>query len=88
MWLVNVRTLKLEYFTDLRSCPPYIALSHRWGPTEQELTFPELHAQAKTMKAKTGYVKLVEASTAAYKEGLEWVWIDTCCIDKRSSAEL
>jgi len=88
MWLVNVRTLKLKYFTDIRTCPPYVTLSHRWGEAEEELTFPELLAQSETMQTKSGYVKLINASTAVYLEGWLWLWIDTCCIDKRSSAEL
>lgn len=36
----------------------------------------------------TGYSKIHDFCTLARKDGLNWAWIDTCCIDKRSSAEL
>ncbi len=35
-----------------------------------------------------GFKKLKGWCQKARKEGFEWVWIDTCCIDKSSSAEL
>ena len=37
---------------------------------------------------KRGYRKLVEACRVATTYNLEYLWIDTCCIDKRNSAEL
>ena len=39
-------------------------------------------------KTKAGYSKIEYSRTQAAKEGLEHVWVDTCCIDKASSAEL
>lgn len=36
----------------------------------------------------SGYKKIVGCCEQASADGYEWVWIDTCCIDKRSSAEL
>ncbi|KAL1600119.1 hypothetical protein SLS59_006193 [Nothophoma quercina] len=35
-----------------------------------------------------GYDKIRHCCGQAKDDGYEWVWIDTCCIDKRSSAEL
>ena len=35
-----------------------------------------------------GYKKLLDTCKLAKKDGYEWVWVDTCCIDKWSSAEL
>ncbi|KAL2681119.1 hypothetical protein Neosp_008723 [[Neocosmospora] mangrovei] len=37
---------------------------------------------------KRGYVKIEKAASQAQEDGLDFVWIDTCCIDKTSSAEL
>ena len=31
---------------------------------------------------------MVDTCKQAKLDGYEWVWVDTCCIDKRSSAEL
>jgi hypothetical protein len=35
-----------------------------------------------------GYLKILNCCTLARSQGYEWVWIDTCYIDKKSSAEL
>lgn len=37
---------------------------------------------------KTGYLKITASCKQAERDGWEYVWIDTCCIDKTSSAEL
>ncbi|KAH7068542.1 heterokaryon incompatibility protein-domain-containing protein [Paraphoma chrysanthemicola] len=41
-----------------------------------------------TISSRPGYVKIKHAASLAKAHGLDWVWIDTCCIDKSSSAEL
>ncbi|KAF2628861.1 kinesin light chain 1 [Macroventuria anomochaeta] len=65
--------------------PPYAILSHTW--TEgQEVTYNELVAG--TGKDKTGYVKICFCSERAAADGLEYFWVDTCCIDKSTSDEL
>jgi len=40
------------------------------------------------MEANSGYWKIKKACEQALKDGLDYVWVDTCCIDKTSSAEL
>lgn len=40
------------------------------------------------LQAKKGYDKLRMTCVLAAAEGLTYAWADTCCIDKRSSAEL
>ncbi|KIN94212.1 hypothetical protein M404DRAFT_168869, partial [Pisolithus tinctorius Marx 270] len=37
---------------------------------------------------RDGYQKIIKSCEQAAKDGYEWLWIDTCCIDKRSSSEL
>ncbi|KAK4041827.1 vegetative incompatibility protein HET-E-1 [Parachaetomium inaequale] len=37
---------------------------------------------------KAGYSKIAYACGQAEKDGHRYVWVDTCCIDKRSSAEV
>lgn len=41
-----------------------------------------------TGKSKTGYDKLRFCADQANCDGLQYFWVDTCCIDKSSSAEL
>lgn len=51
----------------------------------QNQTIAALGAPACTRK---GFAKLVGFCEQARAEGFEWAWMDTCCIDKSSSAEL
>lgn len=82
MRLLNTDTLKLEFF--LEDIPPYVILSHTWG--KEEVTFDDIDKlYAKEM---TGYYKIEQCCRQAALDGFEWVWIDTCSIDKRSSSEL
>ncbi|KAK3400035.1 heterokaryon incompatibility protein-domain-containing protein [Sordaria brevicollis] len=48
------------------------------------------HGVAKTnpLTSKKGYSKILGCCAKARTEGYRYVWIDTCCIDKSSSAEL
>ncbi|KAI0805460.1 HET-domain-containing protein [Xylaria sp. FL0064] len=83
MYLLNVHTRQLQEFFGDRT-PPYAILSHTWG--EDEVLFQDL-ADPKH-KEKLGYKKIEGCCQQAIRDGLQFVWIDTCCIDKRSSAEL
>ncbi|KAF2621980.1 kinesin light chain 1 [Macroventuria anomochaeta] len=65
--------------------PPYAILSHTWKEG-QEVTYNELVAG--TGKDKTGYAKIRFCSKRAAEDGLEYCWVDTCCIDKSTSDEL
>lgn len=83
MRLINVHTLELKDFfgADL---PHYAILSHRWE--QEEVTFQDLTSGKG--KAMTGWKKIVGCCGLAMDDNLEWAWIDSCCIDKTSSAEL
>ncbi|KAJ4286524.1 hypothetical protein N0V90_013224 [Kalmusia sp. IMI 367209] len=72
-----------EYLGDV---PQYAILSHTWGAEHDEVTFRDF-AEG-TAKNKRGYRKLTFCGQQAANDGLEFFWIDTCCIDKSSSAEL
>jgi hypothetical protein len=65
--------------------PPYAILSHTWIDG-QEVTYDELIALTK--KDKTGYVKIRFCSERAAHDGLEYFWVDTCCINKATHEEL
>lgn len=78
--------LALENFGDDNPPPSYAMLSHTWGEESDEVTFQDL--QNKTYMSKPGYDKIRFCGEKAAKDGLEYFWVDTCCIDKSSSAEV
>lgn len=65
--------------------PPYAILSHTWQE-RQEVTLDDLVNGTGTEKA--GYNKILFCARQAQRDGLDYCWVDTCCIDKSSSAEL
>ena len=89
---VERRTKVLKFRDD--EATEYAILSHRWiDPTEVD--YEEMVDLAKMdrqeqdeVRGRLGYKKLVDTCKQAKLDGYEWVWVDTCCIDKRSSAEL
>lgn len=66
--------------------PEYAILSHTWEDDAEELTFQDLRDG--TGKNKSGYEKIRACGKQARRDGLRYFWVDTCCIDKTSSAEL
>ncbi|RYP43385.1 hypothetical protein DL770_011690 [Monosporascus sp. CRB-9-2] len=86
MRLINVKSFKLEEFLDYKT-PPYAILSHTWGDDCEELTFRDVE-EGKFDKPGVGRVKFRGSCRQAEKDGLGYVWIDTCCIDKANLVEL
>jgi len=82
MRLLNTRTVQLEEFYG--KPPKYAILSHRWETDEASYKDFEL-GRERTLQ---GYYKISACCRLAYSRRLEYAWVDTCCIDKRSSAEL
>jgi ankyrin repeat protein len=66
--------------------PRYAILSHTWGADGQEITYQDI--ENRTGRQKDGWQKLQFCKDRAKNDGLQYLWIDTCCIDKSSSAEL
>lgn len=66
--------------------PPYAILSHTWGSDSDEVTFKDI--EKGRGKNKTGYEKLRFCARQAREDGLEYFWVDTCCIDKKDSVKL
>ncbi|KAK0746756.1 heterokaryon incompatibility protein-domain-containing protein [Schizothecium vesticola] len=81
MRLLNARTKTLEEFFD-DNIPRYAILSHTWGPNEP--TYRDFAAPGN----RDANVKIDGCCERALLDGYEYVWIDTICIDKSSSAEL
>jgi hypothetical protein len=84
MRLLNVKTLSLEEFIGSNT-PPYAILSHTWQ-AGKEVTLQELGSDE--AKSKSGYGKIRRTCEQAGRDGLAYAWVDTCCINKESSAEL
>ncbi|KAL2208302.1 HET-domain-containing protein [Sarocladium strictum] len=85
MRLINVHSYQLkDFFTE--QLPKYAILSHTWG--DGEVTYQDMTAAGATAQMKRGFKKIAYTCAQARKNGLEWAWVDTCCIDKTSSAEL
>jgi hypothetical protein len=86
MRLLNTETLKPEWFVPSLT-PPYAILSHTWG--DDEVTLQEIESIApELLQQRKGFAKIQDACRYARENGHNYIWIDTCCIDKTSSAEL
>ena len=74
---------------DYASKVPYAILSHRWARAEDEVTYHDLVQKGDSAwQLKKGYKKIIASCKQALRDGLSYIWIDTCCINKDSSAEL
>ena len=83
MRLLNAKTRRLEEIPAHKKVR-YAILSHTWG--EEEITFQGIdHPET---QSKNGYAKIRLCCEQALKDGLDFAWVDTCCIDKSSSVEL
>ncbi|THU96971.1 HET-domain-containing protein [Dendrothele bispora CBS 962.96] len=96
MYLLHTTNLTLrEFYADI---PEYAILSHTWGKDEVE--YQDIldrgrddskridGKKKKVERRKAGWEKVEGACAQARKYDWEWIWIDSCCIDKSSSAEL
>ncbi len=68
--------------------PAYAILSHTWG--KEEVIFEEIKVGADMSKtvSKAGWRKIQFCAKQAAADGLEYFWVDTCCIDKKNAVEL
>lgn len=78
--------------------PPYAILSHTWEDL-QEITFDDINedkrsrskrwrASVRLLPRRTGYDKLRFCAKQAHRDGLQYFWVDTCCINKSDPQEL
>ncbi|KAI1868219.1 hypothetical protein JX265_007042 [Neoarthrinium moseri] len=97
MRLINSKTKELVEFSG-PSIPVYAILSHTWTEGEEvsfrDMQLTQAHpkesgdASADSIRSRSGFRKIERCCNQALRNGQEWVWVDTCCIDKSSSAEL
>ena len=87
MRLLHVDALRSPILTDFRGkpVPPYAILSHRWSDSEILIE----HIRNENYKEREeGYQKRKFCAEQAARDGLQYFWIDTCCIDKWDTNEL
>ncbi|KAJ4377743.1 hypothetical protein N0V83_000573 [Neocucurbitaria cava] len=83
MRLINTKTGQLEDFIG-QEIPKYAILSHTWG--EEEVSYQDYLRNVH--KTKKGYRKIQKTCDIAAEAKIPYAWVDTLCIDKKSSAEL
>lgn len=85
MRLLSTRSLELE----LLHTPParYAIVSHRWGDESAEVLFTDIGVPARA-ESKGGYHKIQGACFQATQDMIDYIWLDTCCIDRRNNTEL
>jgi hypothetical protein len=83
--LDDERGLRIDQYSEGK-IPPYAILSHTWGDDDEEMTFQDV--KSGTGKSKAGYAKVLFCGRQAQKDDLKHFWVDSCCINKDSDAEL
>jgi hypothetical protein len=84
MRLINCEKFELEEFLE-DAAPRYAILSHTWE--KEEVSFQQMQSLS-IAKSLAGFSKIQNCCRQAIQDGLDYAWVDTCCIDKTSSAEL
>ena len=93
MWLLSSCRAELKFFVAPEHVPGgYAILSHVWDDYEE--TFQDIQclrgacAENGDNPRDKASPKIRQSCLLAEKHGWDWIWIDTCCIDKSSSSEL
>ena len=85
LYIKGLPALRLQAFIGPQK-PRYAILSHMWR--DEEILFDEIELPLAKVESKLGYSKILQFCNLAKVRGFDYVWVDTCCIDKSSSAEL
>lgn len=91
--LLDVHTLEFSTFEN-DTTPPYAAASHRWQ--DEETTYDDFHRGPtentpgiRKIRSFCAYIVTHASDLRMHTDrSVDWLWIDTCCIDKRDSNEL
>lgn len=84
MRCLNTKTLKLEDYPS-KEKPEYAILSHRWEEPEVTMEDMSLPFRPDDSGPKLNSSRKIRNSCKqARDEGYHYIWIDTCCIDKKS----
>lgn len=83
MRLLHVKTYRFKEFLGC-AVEPHAVFSHTWSTeTSDEVTYGDM-LKPEVAATKLGFRKIEHCCRQAEEDGLKWVWIDTCCIDKTS----
>ncbi|KAK0639879.1 hypothetical protein B0T16DRAFT_307820, partial [Cercophora newfieldiana] len=86
MRLINTDSMKMEEFFGTQ-VPRYIILSHTWGA--DEISFQDYIEGYKKIYDFAHLAKMLRRrADKSLRDPVKHIWIDTCCINKESSAEL
>ncbi|KAF2451244.1 hypothetical protein P171DRAFT_459358 [Karstenula rhodostoma CBS 690.94] len=95
--LLHIIDKAFKEFYELESVPPYAILSHRWKHAQRNGKYRALELSHSEFLAGTGddrgYGKIDKACKAVHDLSqkleleLQWIWIDSCCIDKNNNEE-
>jgi Heterokaryon incompatibility protein (HET) len=89
MRLLNSTSLLFRNFENEDEFPPYSILSHTWEQAHHEVSYQDMMTPDRSQLVnKRGFQKILKSAEKARKNDIQWIWVDTCCIDKSSSAEL
>ncbi|KAH9990067.1 hypothetical protein F4779DRAFT_610172 [Xylariaceae sp. FL0662B] len=88
MRLLNAKQIRLESFPNAETpyVPDYVILSHRWR--DREISFQEIQSLTPELENTDGYMKIKRCCEIAVSVGFDYVWVDTCCIDKTNLVDL
>jgi Heterokaryon incompatibility protein (HET) len=93
MRLIDTKDFKLKKF-EKNEIPTYAILSHTWYTKEIEFdTFPNVpianltSPQAQDQTKNPSIYKIAGMLTQAQNDGYDWIWIDSCCINKKDPSE-
>ncbi|KAI1754868.1 heterokaryon incompatibility protein-domain-containing protein [Xylaria castorea] len=92
MRLLETKQYKLTEMNDIpRPFPQYAILSHTWISPKDEITYQDFKHRKGDIEndifKQKGWAKLKSYCNRAAKDGWEWAWMDTCCIDKTNPAD-
>jgi hypothetical protein len=86
MRLLNVHSFKFEVY-EHPNVPRYAAASHRWiEPTEA--TLKDVRKQLNTDTLGYKKVEGLASFIRSHAPDIDLLWIDTCCVDQKSSKEV
>ena len=86
MRLLHIERLEFAEFSD-DEIPQYAIASHRWYK-DSEVTLQEVQNGRNTDSDGYKKIKAFAKYIKDYGPSAEWLWIDTCCIDRTNAVEL
>nr|POF14192.1 vegetative incompatibility protein het-e-1 [Quercus suber] len=87
MRLLHTKRLEFAEFHDSDKRPRYVIASHRWYE-ESEVTFQDVQNRRETDKDGCKKFEAFARYVRIQVLFVEWLWIDTCCINETNAAEL